>query len=134
MRLWHRQAGVCVRTVATALQRLRELGIPRLGAPLRRELAGRAVRARAGDQCLCRAAADPVARLQAVAGPASTGAGDVGGPASVVPPATVLAALETDLAGKVAVLASDPKDRLAAALARLEKHSLYSQFILQHMH
>jgi hypothetical protein len=34
-------------------------------------------------------------------------------------PATVLAALEGDLAGKVHVLASDPKDRLAAALASL---------------
>ena len=66
--------------------------------------------------------------------PPAPAPGTVGGPASVVPPATVLAALETDLAGKVAILASDPKDRLAAALARLEKHSLYSQFILQHMH
>jgi hypothetical protein len=36
-----------------------------------------------------------------------------------MPPATVLAALEGDLAGKVHVLASDPKDRLAAALASL---------------
>ena len=34
-------------------------------------------------------------------------------------PAVALAALEGDLAGKVQVLASDPKDGLAAALARL---------------
>jgi hypothetical protein len=34
-------------------------------------------------------------------------------------PALVQAALEGDLAGKVHVLASDPKDGLAAALARL---------------
>ena len=34
-------------------------------------------------------------------------------------PAVALAALEGDLAGKVHVLASDPKDGLAAALARL---------------
>ena len=33
--------------------------------------------------------------------------------------AVAKAALEGDLAGKVHVLASDPKDRLAAALARL---------------
>ena len=36
-----------------------------------------------------------------------------------MPSALVQAALEGDLAGKVQVLASDPKDGLAAALARL---------------
>ena len=36
-----------------------------------------------------------------------------------LPSALAQAALEGDLTGKVAVLASDPKDRLAAALARL---------------
>jgi hypothetical protein len=36
-----------------------------------------------------------------------------------LPSALAQAALEGDLAGKVAVLASDPEDRLAAALARL---------------
>ena len=41
------------------------------------------------------------------------------GDPSPMQPATVLAALEGDLAGKVHVLASDPKDRLAAALASL---------------
>ena len=73
-----RKAGVCVRAVATALARLRELGHPQLGAPLRRELAGRAVRAGAADQRLRRAAGQPVARLQAAAGGASAGAGHVG--------------------------------------------------------
>lgn len=42
-----------------------------------------------------------------------------GGPALVVPPATVLAALEADLVGKVQALSSDPRDGLAAALASL---------------
>jgi hypothetical protein len=45
-----------------------------LGAPLRRELAGRAVRARPGDQRLRRAAGEPLARLQAAAGGARAGA------------------------------------------------------------
>ena len=38
---------------------------PQLGAPLRRELAGRPLQPRAGHQRLRRAAGDPVARLQA---------------------------------------------------------------------
>ncbi len=41
------------------------------------------------------------------------------GRAPIMPSALVLAALEGDLAGKVHALASDPKDGLAAALARL---------------
>jgi hypothetical protein len=45
--------------------------------------------------------------------------GTWGGPAPVVPPATVLAALEADLVGKVQALSSDPRDGLAAALASL---------------
>ena len=51
---------------------------PQLGAPLRRELARRSVRAGAGDERLRRAAGRPVARLQAAAGAASTGVGHVG--------------------------------------------------------
>jgi hypothetical protein len=41
------------------------------------------------------------------------------GDPAALPSALAQAALEGDLAGKVQVLASDPKDRLAAALARL---------------
>jgi hypothetical protein len=59
-----------------------------------------------------------VARLQAATGAASTFAGTWGDPPPL-PPTTGLAALEGDLAGKVQVLASDPKDGLAAALASL---------------
>ena len=72
-----RKAGVCVRTVATALARLRELGILNW---VRRcaELAGRAVRARAGDQRLRRAAGQPVAGLQAAAEPPAPAPGTVG--------------------------------------------------------
>ena len=59
------KAGVCVHTVATALQRLCiELGDPQLGAPLRRKLAGRAVRARAGDQRMPRRANGVATGLQ----------------------------------------------------------------------
>jgi hypothetical protein len=36
-----------------------------------------------------------------------------------MPDAVALARLETDMMGKVMALATDPKDRLAAALARL---------------
>ena len=112
------KAGVCVRTVATALQRLRELGHPELGAPLRRELARRPLRARAGDQRLRRAAGEPVARLPGATGAARPGPGTWGEPPPM-PSALAQAALEGDLAGKVQALASDPKDGLAAALARL---------------
>ena len=44
---------------------------------------------------------------------------DTWGATPPLPDARALAALETGLAGKVHVLASDPKDGLAAALARL---------------
>ena len=59
------KAGVCVRTVASALQRLKRARHPELGPPLRRALGRRAVRARAGDQRLRGAAGEPVARLPA---------------------------------------------------------------------
>ena len=59
-----------------------------------------------------------MARLPAAAGAASARAGDVGEPAPM-PSVLAQAALEGDLAGKVHALASDPKDGLAAALARL---------------
>jgi hypothetical protein len=45
--------------------------------------------------------------------------GTWGDPLPIMLSAVAQAALETDLKGKVAALASDPKDRLAAALARL---------------
>ena len=59
-----------------------------------------------------------MARLPAAAGAARAGAWDVGELAPMLS-ALAQAALEGDLAGKVHVLASDPKDGLAAALARL---------------
>jgi hypothetical protein len=60
-----------------------------------------------------------VAGLQGAAGAARTGAWDVWGEPAPMLSALALAALEGDLAGKVHALASDPKDGLAAALARL---------------
>ena len=53
--------------------------------------------------------------------PAASGAasGRPWGPTPPTPSALTQAALEGDLAGKVQALASDPKDGLAAALARL---------------
>ena len=56
--------------------------------------------------------------LQAATGAASALAGHVGKP-TPLPSALAQAALEDDLAGKVQALATDPKDGLAAALARL---------------
>jgi hypothetical protein len=91
------KAGVCARTVATALQRLKALGILNW---VRR----------------CAESWHGYRPPQEPPGPApGTSWGDP-------PPmlsALAQAALEGDLAGKVAVLASDPKDWLAAALARL---------------
>ena len=66
------KAGVCVRTVATALAPAARAGHPQLGASLRRELAGRAVRARAGEQRLWPAAGEPVAGLPAAPGGTSS--------------------------------------------------------------
>ena len=95
-------------------------GDPELGAALRRKLAGRPVRAGAGDQRLRGAAGKALARLQAAAGAASARTGHPAlGRSTALPSALAQAALEGDLAGKVHVLARDPKDGLAAALARL---------------
>jgi hypothetical protein len=112
------KAGVCVRTVATALQRLRELGIlawVRRCAEswqdgrfvLEQETNAYAVLPETGWNG-CRPPAEPP-------GPAPCTWGE---PPPVLS-AVAQAALEDDLAGKVQVLASDPKDGLAAALARL---------------
>jgi hypothetical protein len=114
-----RKAGVCVRTVATALQRLRQLGIlnwVRRCAESWRD--GRFVL----EQETNAYAVLPESQwrgYRAPPEPPSPAAGTWGGPAPVVPPAIVQAALEADLAGKVHVLASDPKDALARALASL---------------
>jgi hypothetical protein len=60
-----------------------------------------------------------VARLQAATRAAIAFAGPTWGDPPPLPSALAQAALESDLAGKVHMLASDPKDGLAAALARL---------------
>jgi len=73
-----RKAGVCVRTVATALKRLREVGILNWVRRCAESWREGAVRPRAADQRLCRAAVDPMARLQAAAGATGARAGDVG--------------------------------------------------------
>ena len=46
------KAGICVRAVGRGAEAAARARHPQLGAPLRRELARRALRARAGDQCL----------------------------------------------------------------------------------
>ena len=66
-----RKANVCERTVANALKRLRELGILNWVRRCAESWQRRALRAGAGDERLCRAAGDAVARLQAAAGAAS---------------------------------------------------------------
>jgi hypothetical protein len=112
------KAGVCVRHSRQRAAAVEGTGHPQLGAPLRRALGGRPVRARAGHQRVRGAAGEPVARLQAASGAARTGSGHMGDPPPMLS-ALAQAALEGDLAGKVQALASDPKDGLAAALARL---------------
>ena len=60
-----------------------------------------------------------MARLQGAAGAACSALAGYWGATPPLPSALALAALEGGLAGKVHALASDPKDGLAAALARL---------------
>src|SRR5271169_2546636 len=112
------KAGVCVRTVASALQRLRELGIltwVRRCAESWQD--GRFVLEQESNayavlpETQWRGYRSP----QEPPGPAPGTWGDP----PVVLSAVAQAALEGDLAGKVQALASDPKDGLAAALARL---------------
>jgi hypothetical protein len=112
------KAGVCVRTVATALQRLRELGIlawVRRCAESWRD--GRFVLEQESNAY----GLLPETQWRGYRPPAEPPAplpGTWGDPLPL-PSALAQAALEDDLAGKVQALASDPKDGLAAALARL---------------
>jgi hypothetical protein len=112
------KAGVCVRTVATALAKLKQLGMlnwVRRCAESWQD--GRFVL----EQQTNAYAVLPESQWRGYRPPQEPPAplpGTWGDPPPL-PPATVLAALEGDLAGKVHVLASDPKDRLAAALASL---------------
>ena len=114
-----RKAGVCVRTVAAALKRLRELGIlnwVRRCAESWRD--GRFVL----EQETNAYAVLPESQWRGYRPPAEPpgpAPGTWGGPAAVLPSAVALAALEADLAGKVQALATDPRDALARALASL---------------
>ena len=109
------KAGVCVRTVATALKRLRELGIL---AWVRRCAAswrdGRFVL----EQATNAYAVLPETGWRGYRPPAVPPEPEWGR-APIMPSALAQAALESDLASQVQALASDPKDGLAAALARL---------------
>jgi hypothetical protein len=113
------KAGVCVRTVAAALKRLRELGIlnwVRRCAENWRD--GRFVL----EQETNAYAVLPESQWRGYRPPAEPpgpAPGTWGGPAAVLPSAVALAALEADLASKVQALATDPKDSLARALASL---------------
>jgi hypothetical protein len=114
-----RKAGVCVRTVAAALKRLRELGIlnwVRRCAESWRE--GRFVL----EQETNAYAVLPETQWRGYRPPAEPlvpAPGTWGGPVPPLPSAVALAALEADLAGKVQALATDPRDALARALASL---------------
>jgi hypothetical protein len=113
------KAGVCVRTVATALARLRELGIlnwVRRCAESWRD--GRFVLEQETNAYAVLPESQWHGYRPPPEPPAAPWPGTWGEPAPM-PSALVQAALESDLAGKVQVLASDPKDGLAAALARL---------------
>jgi hypothetical protein len=113
------KAGVCVRTVASALQRLKALGILNWvrRCAERRDADGRFVL----EQETNAYAVLPESQWrgyrpsQEPPGPAP---GTWGEPPRVLS-AVAQAALESDLGGKVQALASDPKDGLAAALSRL---------------
>ena len=112
------KAGVCVRTVATALQRLKALGILNwVRRCAERWADGRFVL----EQETNAYAVLPESQWRGYRPPAEP-PGPAPGTWGEPPPmlsAVAQAALEGDLAGKVQALASDPKDGLAAALARL---------------
>jgi hypothetical protein len=113
------KAGVCVRTVAAALARLRELGILNwVRRCAERWAGGRFVL----EQQTNAYAVLPESQWRGYRPPpeppAAPWPGTWGEPAPM-PSALAQAALESDLAGQVHALASDPKDGLAAALARL---------------
>jgi hypothetical protein len=112
------KAGVCVRTVATALARLRELGILHwVRRCAERWTDGRFVL----EQETNAYAVLPESQWRGYRAPQEP-PGPAPGTWGEPPPmlsAVAQAALENDLAGKVQRLDSDPKDGLAAALARL---------------
>jgi hypothetical protein len=113
------KAGVCVRTVASALQRLKALGILNWvrRCAERRDAEGRFVL----EQETNAYAVLPESQWRGYRPPAEP-PGPLPGTWGDPPPmlsAVAQAVLEGDLAGKVQALASDPKDGLAAALARL---------------
>jgi hypothetical protein len=112
------KAGVCVRTVASALQRLKALGILNWVRRCAESWSdGRFVL----EQETNAYAVLPESQWRGYRPPADPPApmpGTWGDPPPVLS-AVAQAALEGDLAGKVQALASDPKDGLAAALARL---------------
>ena len=118
-------------TVATALKRLRELGIlnwVRRCAESWQE--GRFVL----EQETNAYAVLPESQWRGYRPPEEPPAplsGTWGDPAPL-PSALAQAALEGDLAGKVHVLASDPKDRLAAALARLGRAFMACELVRFH--
>jgi hypothetical protein len=112
------KAGVCVRTVASALQRLKALGILNwVRRCAERWADGRFVL----EQDTNAYAVLPESQWRGYwppAEPPGPAPGTWGDPPPMLS-AVAQAALEGDLAGKVQALAADPKDGLAAALARL---------------
>jgi hypothetical protein len=113
------KAGVCVRTAASALQRLKALGILNWvrRCAERRDADGRFVL----EQETNAYAVLPEGQWRGYRPPAEPpvpAPGTWGDPPPMLS-AVAQAALEGDLAGKVQALASDPKDGLAAAMARL---------------
>ena len=113
------KAGVCVRTVATALKRLRELGILNWVRRCAESWAdGRFVLEQETNAYAVLPESQWRGYRPPPEPPATPWPGTWGEP-TPMPSALAQAALEGDLAGKVQALASDPKDGLAAALARL---------------
>jgi hypothetical protein len=111
------KAGVCVRTVASALQRLKALGILHWVRRCAESWSdGRFVLEQQSNAYAVLPESQWRGYRPPLAPPAAPWPDTWGKP---LPSALALAALEGDLAGKVQALASDPKDGLAAALARL---------------
>jgi hypothetical protein len=114
------KAGVCVRTVASALQRLKALGILNWvrRCAERRAADGRFVLEQETNAYAVLPESQWRGGYRAPLEPPGSASGTWGEPAPMLS-AIAQATLENDLAGKVQALASDPKDGLAAALARL---------------
>jgi hypothetical protein len=114
-----RKAGVCVRTVAAALKRLRELGILNWVRRCAESWQDGRFRLEQESNAYGLLPETQWRGYRLPIEPPGPAPGTWGGPVPPLPSAVALAALERDLAGKVQALFADPGDALARALASL---------------